>query len=105
MVSSIEQSLISSLPAMLMLKLSILMSREVGREVSTPVVVRRISPSGVMLDPPASLLRFTSLMDLLRLAVLCGTGGEQESWQRGDQCIVDLARPGGRAECQTSAQL
>jgi hypothetical protein len=40
MVSSMEQSWMSGTPLSPMVKPSILMSREVGREVSTPVTVR-----------------------------------------------------------------
>jgi len=58
---------------MLMLKLSILMSREVGRDVSTPVTVRRESKPlfAARLAALAEWFRLIALTDLARLALLC----------------------------------
>jgi len=57
---------------MLMLKLSILMSREVGRDVSTPVTVRRESKPlfAARLAALAEWFRLIALTDLARLALL-----------------------------------
>lgn len=63
---------------------SILISREVGREVRTPVTVRcRLSSPGCSVILSAAMLASAAL----RFALLCtpekGGGGQKQIWDRG----------------------